>query len=443
MKQTFNRTNEIKKNVIASLLLKCVNILTGLLIIPLTIDYLNPSKYGIWLTISSIVLWLSYFDMGLIHGFRNKYAIALAKNDKRLAQEYLSTTYAVLTIIFGLLFLIILLLCQFINWGQLLNIESIYEKELKYTFIILSFFFCVDMVAKVFTTMLISEQKPALASFVQTIGQVLSLVGIFILTVFVKVESLVFLASILSGLPCLLLIFISAIAFCTNYHCTIKPSIGTVKLRLVKDILGLGVQFFIITISMLFIYNLINIILTRTLGPESVTQYNIAYKMFGVVYMIMHIVLTPFWSAFTDAYEKKDFKWMIKMMKKLELLWLFCIPILSILLLLSNTIYRLWIGEDLKISFSLSLAMSIYTLFEILGAIYMYLINGIGKVRLQLIVYMSCAFISIPLTIYSCRTFGVSGAIIVPTIVYFIQACLGKIQLQRILSNKATGIWNK
>ena len=76
----FTKGNErsviIKKNIAASLVLKCVSILISLQVVPLTIDYINPTKYGIWLTLSSIIAWLSYFDLGFAHGFRNRFAEA-------------------------------------------------------------------------------------------------------------------------------------------------------------------------------------------------------------------------------------------------------------------------------------------------------------------------------------------------------------------------------
>ena len=79
----FTKGNErsviIKKNIAASLVLKCVSILISLQVVPLTIDYINPTKYGIWLTLSSIIARLSYFDLGFAHGFRNRFAEAKAK----------------------------------------------------------------------------------------------------------------------------------------------------------------------------------------------------------------------------------------------------------------------------------------------------------------------------------------------------------------------------
>jgi hypothetical protein len=39
--------------------LKCISILVSLQVVPLTIGYVNPTKYGIWLTLSSIIALLS------------------------------------------------------------------------------------------------------------------------------------------------------------------------------------------------------------------------------------------------------------------------------------------------------------------------------------------------------------------------------------------------
>ena len=89
---------------------------------------------------------------------------------------------------------------------------------------------------------------------------------------------------------------------------SIAPSIHCVRISLTKNILGLGGQFFVIMISMLFIFQFINIILSRVEGPDAVTQYNIAYKYFNVLNRVATIILTPFWSAFTDAYVKKDYE---------------------------------------------------------------------------------------------------------------------------------------
>ena len=75
------RSLQAKKNIIGSLLIKVLSIATGLVLVPLTIHYINPSQYGVWLTLSSMIAWISFFDIGFTHGLRNKFAEARAKGD--------------------------------------------------------------------------------------------------------------------------------------------------------------------------------------------------------------------------------------------------------------------------------------------------------------------------------------------------------------------------
>ena len=442
----FTKGNErsviIKKNIAASLVLKCVSILISLQVVPLTIDYINPTKYGIWLTLSSIIAWLSYFDLGFAHGFRNRFAEAKAKGDIRLAKEYVSTTYAVLFLLFSVILLITLMVNKYLNWSSILNIDAVYNEELHIVFGLLACFFCINIVASVFTTMLTADQKPALASLIQTGGQVLAFVCIYILTKNTT-GSLSALALAFSGIPCLLLLVVSILMFYGKRYKIVAPSLHYIRFSLTKKILGLGGQFFVIMISMLFIFQFINIILSRVESPEAVTQYNIAYKYFNVLNMAANIILTPFWSAFTDAYIKRDYNWMRGTLEKLEKLWLLCIPILVLMVLSSDLLYKFWIGDSVAVSFSLSFCMAIYVLCQTGGNMYMFLINGTSKIRLQLIIYLSFALVSIPLMKYCCKYYGIEGILIVPTTVFILQAFIGRVQILKMINGTAKGIWLK
>ena len=150
----FTKGNErsvaVKKNIAVSLVLKCISILVSLQVVPLTIGYVNPTKYGIWLTLSSIIAWLSYFDLGFAHGFRNRFAEAKAKGDMKLAKEYVSTTYAVLFLLFSVILLITLVVNNYLDWSRILNIDPVYKDELSLVFGLLACFFCLNIVASVF-----------------------------------------------------------------------------------------------------------------------------------------------------------------------------------------------------------------------------------------------------------------------------------------------------
>ena len=73
----------------------------------------------------------------------------------------------------------------------------------------------------------------------------------------------------------------------------------------------------------------------------------------------------------------------------------------------------------------------------------MNIINGIGKVAIQTTVYVISALFSIPLCSYLSSKWGITGILLVLSAVYCTQAILAKIQLNKLLNNKATGLWNR
>ena len=144
-----NRTLKAKKNILASILLKGIDGLVYLLLVPVTLGYLNEYEYGIWLTLSSILMWINSFDIGLGNGMRNKLATAIANNDLELGRFYVSTTFFML----GLLMLAIVFvgsaLEPFIDWYSILNATTSSVPHLN-QIVYLSFaIFCFNFIFKI------------------------------------------------------------------------------------------------------------------------------------------------------------------------------------------------------------------------------------------------------------------------------------------------------
>lgn len=437
-----SRSKEALKNIFISLIVKVANIVSSLLVLPLTISYVNPTRYGIWLSISTVVGWVYFFDLGLGSGFRNKFAEAKALGNHTLARQYLTTTYFAVTVVVTVVYTLLLFVNANINWATILNVGQEYREELHKVFGIIGSFICLNMIVNIFGLMLNADQKPSHTSIIQGVGQYLSLVIIFALTK-ISTGSLTNLALYYSGIPAIVMLVTSVIMFHFSHYRIYRPQITYIRVNLIKNIMGLGIQFFVISLCLIIIFQLVNIVLSRELGPISVTKYNVANKYFNVLYMFINIIVTPFWSAFTDAYTKGDLLWMKKTLRRLEKLWLFAFGCGIVMLVISPYFYKMWIGNDVDVSLSLSLSVMIMILLQTLGNIYMFMINGIGTIRIQLIIYITFAIVAWPSLVYSCRWFGVCGIVIVPTIVYGIQSLLARIQLRKHISRTVHGIWLK
>ena len=354
------RTQLVKRNIIGIILLRGVNVVTNFLLVPMTIDYLNPTEYGIWLTLSSVLMWVNVFDFGLGYGLRNKIAEAYAVDDLEKIKIYISTGFVVLTVLSICLFLIFNLVNTYIEWDKLLNIDKSTGDKLSMIVLWVMFFFCIQFVARLIDVITAANQRSMLGTSISVIGNIIVLFVIGLLTHFCK-SSLLYVAVAFSSIPVFVYLLFNYILFRTKYK-NICPSLKWIKISCVKDIVGLGGKFFIIQISTILMFSSSNVIIAKALGPEEVTVYNIAYKYFSIVIMLFTIISAPLWSAFTDAYIRRDFIWINTTVKKVQKIWLIGILVSFLMLLVSKQFYHIWVGEKLEVQLSLSLAMAIYVI---------------------------------------------------------------------------------
>ena len=443
MKRGSERSLIVKKNIMQSFVFKVVSIILSLLIVPITIDYISVEQYGIWLTVSSIVAWISYFDLGLGHGLRNRYAECKAQGNKQLARHYISTSYAVFAIIFVALFIIFFMANHFLNWQSFLKITQLGNDDLQRLMLILVGFFCLTMIFKVINSLLLGDQRTAFASGISVAEQFISLVVVYVLTKTAK-PNIDYLAYASYGIPCIVLLLISIALFSNkgSFH-EYKPSFKGVDFHLTRRLLGLGVKFFVVQVSLLVIFQFVNIILSRNCGQMAVAQYNLSFKYFNMLHMGEVIILTPFWSAFTDAYTKKDYSWMKSIYSKLNRYAVLSIPVVIAMVLIAPLFFSLWLHNSVEIPYLLNICMAVYMVAMVYASLQMYLLNGIGKVNVQLVVYVCFAIIAIPLIHLLSKVFGIYGVLIVLTVVYSVQAIVGSVQISRILNKRALGIWNR
>ena len=440
--QRSDRSRLAIKNILVSVIVRLFTILVSLAIIPLTISYLDPTRYGIWMTISTMIVCLSYFDMGLANGFRNRYAEAKAKNDLQLARQYVSTTYFLISLIMGGVAIIISLVAPLINWAELLNIDSSYNDELHKVVVILVMVFCVNLIVNIFTKLLIADQLPAGASIITFVGQLFSLVAIVLLKQLAE-GSLILLAFFFSSVPPLLTLIVSMIMFHTKRYRDVRPSWSHINLKLGKSIIGIGIKFFVIQIMLVVIVQLINLIISRNVGPIAVTQYNVAYKYFSILLMLAGLIMAPFWSAYTDAYSRKDYCWMRSTITKIDRYAILMVVLAVLFIFCSDLFFRLWVGSEVEIPINISVAIAVFCLLQTTGFVYMNVVNGLGKVQIQMCIFISFGLIAFPAMSYLCRNYGIVGVVVVPSLTYLLQTIFLRLQIQKILDNKASGFWNK
>ncbi len=435
------RTKNTKLNIVYSAFIKGFGILTSLVLVPLTLGYLNPVEYGIWLTLNSILLWVNTFDIGLGNGLRNRLAACLSEGDFIKGKEYISTAYFIISVVMIFIFGIFYFVNHFLDWHTILNVDESVVKNLK-TIVLVSFsLFCLNFVFKLIGSVLLAIQKAAIENLLIMLSQILSLILIFILTKSTS-GSLFNVALVYSISPVLVYLFSYPFVFRGKYS-ALRPSIKYVRKEHISVLMSLGGQFFVLQIAALIIFSTANLLITKMFGPSMVTTYNIAFRYFNLISLFFSIVLTPIWSATTEAFVKGDLKWIRNSKKKVDKLLLFTFLLLIIMTVFSNQIYKLWVGETIKVPLNLSISLAIYMFLLVASLSYSSFLNGIGKIRVQMINIIFSAAVFLPLTYILGKHFGIYGVVYSLILVNLSGFVLNYIQFDMLLDNKARGVWNK
>ena len=438
------RSVKVKKNIIAMIGIKGISLGISLLYVPLLLHSMNSINYGIWLTLTSIVSWVAMCDIGLGNGLRNKLSETIAAADYLLGKVYISTAYVSILSIMCVLFSIFFVVSKmFLSWNSILNAPEIEPSELNLLVNVVFFTFALNFVLSLINSVLFALQMPAVSSILTTLGQFFSFVIVLVLVKCFDIYSLLILGSVISIVPVVVLIISSIILFTGKYK-YLSPSFRYIDLTKIKDILALGMKFFVLQIITIVLYQTNNLIIMHIVSNEAVVEYNIAFKYMNVLLMIYTIIVTPLWSATTEAYVKGDLQWIMNVVKKMDKIAFLFILIGLIMLLTSDFVYRIWLDlPKSNVSIATTSLMYFYVVGNILYANYGYILNGIGKLNLQILVTAILAFLYIPFSYFLGHKYGLSGILSAFATVAIMNFVWSKIQFTKIISGKAYGIWNK
>ena len=435
------RTLAIKKNIVYIFFIRGIGIVVTFLLVPLTIHYINASQYGVWLTISSMVIWMNNFDIGLSNGLRNKMAYSLALNDHENTRKYISTTYAILFLIASFIFLVFYFFGSFFNWNKLLNLASAINYNVWPIIVITLASFCVRFFLQPISSILTATQQPFKSSLIQLLGQVLTLVVIYLLTIFTK-SSLLLMVIAVSVSPVIIFLLANMYVFSTDLR-SYAPRLSFIDLKSAKSLFSVGGIFFIIQIGILILMETDNVILSRTLGPQSVTVFNVAFKYFSLGNVMFIIMVSPYWSAFTDAYAKNDMQWIRQANRRMQTILLYMTALIVALYFFSGVFYKLWVGQAVVVPNSLSLSMMVFIIVVNWQSMCAVALNGIGKLRLQLILVVTTSIVNIPLSVWLIRIIGINGTVVANILLMGIISVFLSYQVKLVINQKATGLWDK
>lgn len=435
-----SRTELIKKNIAGSFLIKGWSSIVQFLLVPITLNCLNKYEYGVWLTISSVLIWIDSFDIGLGNGLRNKLAEALACKDYERGRKLVSTTFLMLILIIIPVLLIVSAAIYYTDCYRIFNVKQELVPNLN-EMLILSFSMVgATFIFKFIGNVYLGLQLPAINNLLVALGQTLALAGVWILSL-INNHSIINVAIIYTASPLVIYALSYPVTFTKYKH--LRPSFKLFDKTEMRSLFSLGLGFFFVQLAGMVIFASSNLLISNIFSPSEVTPYQISYRYFSVVLLLFTLIAAPLWSATTDAYAKKEWTWINSIMSKMRYVVMAFAALLLIMVVAAKFVYRVWVGEDIDIDTSLSVMMAIYVMVIVYSTYYSNILFGIGKIRMITVITIAEALLYIPLAIYLGKLLGIQGVVLALISVNLMCMISNKIQFNKLSKGTAKGIWNK
>lgn len=374
-------------------------LLANFVVISITLDLLSTKIYGVWITLYTTISWLSFFDLGLGNGMRNLFAVNRAIGNQEKNKQLVSTSYIIVLGIALILLIVGLPFVYYADIARFFNISDIAIPDLRCVLSLLVVVTSLQLITKLINSIFLADQKPALSSLIDCSGVVCSLLLLFILKD--RLVGSLFNLALIITLPTFIISFIVTLfAFNKNYR-KLKPSLKCFNLKISNKLINLGLRFFLIQLSALIILQGSNIIILKFIGAEEVSVFSLVYKYFNVIVTIFTLVLTPYWSFFTDSYAKNNYNQLKQGFKQLLISWLAISMVGVVMWIALPFSFKIWLNQELDIPAYLPVSLLLFSVFSNLGSVFIYFLNGTSSyLNFQLAIVLAFAALLYPLSAY-------------------------------------------
>jgi O-antigen/teichoic acid export membrane protein len=426
------RTHNYLRQIKGAVVYRAVAMAASFITIPLMIGYLGQEQFGVWSTLLTVMSWIIFFDLGIGNGLRNKVAESLAKNERYEAGSYIASGYTLIGLIAAVLWVLVTAGSYFVPWQSVFNTQAIPESTLRDTVQIATFFIVLNFWIGLIAALLGAVQRTALVALGQLVSNLLVLALVFALTNTTN-ASISYLA-LVYGFSLVTANILLSLWFYRRYP-ELRPRPNMDK-RHVSPLLTVGVQFFTIQLASLVIFTTDKMLITQLFGPQYVTQYEVIFKLFSVITFAHGLISAPLWSAYTDAYHRKDLTWIKQMLKNQMLVFGLVVLGVVLLALLAETIIGIWIGHNFIVSFQLVVMLGLYVIVAIWCSIFAIFVNGIGIIKPQLYTAIVAMVTNIPLSIAFVKftELGLSGIILATIVSLLLSAVVLPMQVYRTIN---------
>jgi O-antigen/teichoic acid export membrane protein len=407
---------------VTSLGSQALGVAVTFLSVPLTIGYLGQERYGVWVTIGSLLAWFQLTDFGLGNGLTNAITTAAGQDRIDLVRKHVSNGMVALTAISASVGVVLLIVWPWIDWNGIFGVAGAEARAETGAAVAVAFFLYLAQYPLALTTKIyLAFQEGRIANYWAMSGTVLRLAALVAVT---RTQGgLVLLVLALSGTQ-LLVSAANTLWLFTRHRPETAPRLRDVDLRGMRSLAALSGQFFLIQVMALVTFQTDNLVISHYLGASQVPQYSLTYSLFNYTTLPQTLLFGYMWSAYSEAIARRDIDWVRRAFhRSLAGGLAFTGVAACALMVIAQPFIAWWGGRGVVPSTALIGWMAAWSVINALSNPTACLLAAASSVRLQLIYSAIATVANFGLSIFLVQRWGVHGAIAGTVIAYSVAIC--------------------
>lgn len=385
----------------------------SLAVIPIGLSHFGEVRFGVWLTIASIVQIVAFADLGIGNALMTTVS-SEPEGTATAARPWVSNGVFLLTstgFCFGVIFAVVGIN---LDWGDLLGVAT--TPEVVALLAVTAVVVTLSLPASVTEKTLWGLQLGHIASWWQIAASAVTVMCAILVAQLGGNLALYGLAIL--GPPLIAALASGRYSF-RHVIPDALPRFEDLSRERVEVLMKIGGFYFGLQLIGVLAFSSDNLIVAHTLGVSAVTSLAVPARMFGMITLLLSTALMPLWPAYGQALANNDGDWVVHVFSRsVAIAAAVTISGGAVAIVFGPKLIAWWVGPDFTVEPGILAALTGWIAIQAFGTSIAMLFNAARVFKFQLVTGGLMAVMSIALKIALTGQFGIVAIPLITTIAY-------------------------